>query len=66
MKTLNALLLLVPILFIAACSDNSDGKASGNHVWKEQTETIDKAREVEALMLKTAEDQAKTIEEQMQ
>ena len=52
--------------FLFGCSDNTDSKADGDHVWKEQTETIDKAKEVEAMMLKSAEDRAKSIEEQMQ
>lgn len=63
MKILNALILLVPVLFMAACSDNSENKASDDHVWKEQTETINKAKEVEAMMKKAAEDRAKSIEE---
>ncbi len=66
MKSLNALIILISIPFMAACSDSSENKASGDHVWKEQTKTIDKAREVEAVMKKAAEDQAKSIEEQMQ
>jgi hypothetical protein len=66
MKSLNALIVLFSIFFMAACSDNSENKTSGEHVWKEQTETIDKAKEVEAKMLKAAEDRAKSIEEQMQ
>ena len=66
MKSLNALIILISILFTAACSDSSENKASGDHVWKEQTETIEKAKGVEALMKKTAEDRAKSIEEQMQ
>ena len=66
MKSLKLLLVLVSTLFIAACSDESDSKASSDHVWKEQTDTIDRAKEVEAMMLKSAEDRSKSIEEQMQ
>lgn len=66
MKSLKVLVLLVSTLFIAACSDENDNKASKDHVWKEQTDTIDKAKEVEAMMLKSAEDRSKSIDEQMQ
>ena len=66
MKTLNTLILLASVLFITACSENSDGKASDDHVWKEQTDTIDKAKEVEGLLQDAAEQQRKIIDEQSQ
>ncbi|MFT5133289.1 MAG: PBP1b-binding outer membrane lipoprotein LpoB [Gammaproteobacteria bacterium] len=66
MKTRNIWLILVSTLFFAACSDSNDNKVSGDHVWKEQTATIDKAKEVEGILKKSAEDQAKALEKQMQ
>ena len=66
MKSLNLITILVLMFFAASCSDNSDNKSGDDHFLKEKTETIDKAKEVEALMLKTAEDQAQAIEKQMQ
>jgi len=64
MKLLNTLVVLVSIFSMAACTDNSDSKANGDHVWKDQTDSINKAREVEALMKKTVAEQRKSIEEQ--
>ena len=65
MRSVN-LIIIILAFFLFGCSDNTDSKADGDHVWKEQTDTIDKAKEVEAMMLKSAEDRAKSIEEQMQ
>ena len=66
MKSLKVLVVLVSTLFIAACSDESREKASSDHVWKEQTDTIDKAKDVEAMMLKSVEDRSQSMEEQTQ
>ncbi len=65
MRSVN-LTVIILAFFLFGCSDNTDSKADADHVWKEQTDTIDKAKEVEAMMLKSAEDRAKSIEEQMQ
>jgi len=64
MFTLNRIFLITIILLVAACSDNQE--TSGDHVWKEQTDTIDKAKEVEAMMMKSVEDQKIKIEDQTQ
>lgn len=48
-----------------ACSDdNDDGRDTGknDHVWKEQTEAIDKAKEVEGMLLNSAEQTRKSSE----
>ncbi len=66
MKSLNTLVILASIFFMAACTDNNDSNVSGDHVWKDQTDSIDKAREVEALMEKATAEQSKSIEEQTQ
>ncbi|MBT7950098.1 MAG: hypothetical protein HN764_00610 [Gammaproteobacteria bacterium] len=66
MKSPGLVTILVLMFFTASCSDNSDNKSGDDHFLKEKTETIDKAKEVEALMLKTAEDQAQAMEKQMQ
>jgi len=52
------------MLVLGACS--SEEPASTDHVWKEQTQTIQRAEEVEATLMQAAEDQKKAIEEQMQ
>jgi len=64
------ILLGVVILFISACSDDeeaaSENKLSGDHVWKEQTQTIDRAKEVEGMLQDAADQQRKLIDEQTQ
>lgn len=58
------------LMLFSACSDNEQGsserKLSGDHVWKEQTDTIDKAKEVEGLLQDVAEKQRQAIEAQAQ
>lgn len=61
------LLLLLTCLLFAACSDddNSDtADSKKGHVWKEQTDTIDKAKEVEGMILDSAEETRKAIKQQ--
>ena len=60
-------IILAGLVFSAcACSGGNENEASGEHVWKEQVGTIDKAKEVEATLLKSAEDKARSISEQTQ
>lgn len=58
------------LILVSACSDDEQGsserKLSGDHVWKEQTETIDKAKEVEGLLQDITEKQRQAIEAQAQ
>ena len=57
MKTM---LVLASLLILSACSDSQEPaekpkqKATGNHVWKTQTDTIDKARGVEQTILESS------------
>jgi len=58
------------LMLASACSDDEQGsserKLSGDHVWKEQTDTIDKAKEVEGLLQDITEKQRQAIEAQTQ
>jgi uncharacterized protein YcfL len=54
------LLLLTSFLFVVGCSDNK----VEDHVLKEKTDTIEKAKEVEQLILDTAQQQQQNIDEQ--
>lgn len=58
------------LMLASACSDDEQGsserKLSGDHVWKEQTDTIDKAKEVEGLLQDITEKQRQAIEVQAQ
>ena len=55
-------------LLIAACGSEPNNEAKSEvetdqrHVWSEQTDTIDRAKEVEATLLKAAEEQRKALE----
>ncbi len=58
-------IILGTVLLLAmSCSD--DDKDSGDHVWKEQTQTIDRAKEVEGLLQDAAAKQRKHIDVQTQ
>jgi outer membrane biogenesis lipoprotein LolB len=60
--------LAAVLLLVSACSDDdkgaSENKGSGDHVWKEQTQVIDKAKEVEGLLKDASDQQSKIIDEQ--
>jgi len=65
MKNLLTVFLLI-CLNICGCSDNSDTQAKKDHVWKEQTEAIEKARAVEGMLQDSAEAQRRQIQEQLE
>jgi len=52
--------LLTTLLFISGCSDNKVEE----HVWKEKTDTIDKAKEVEQLIMDTSKVQQQNMDDQ--
>ena len=64
MNAIIKVFLISMIIFLTACSE--DKETSGEHVWKEQTDTINKAKQVEAIIMDSAEKQKKAIEQQMQ
>jgi len=58
--------IMVLTLFISACDDSGAPKEMGNdHVWKEQTDMIDKAKNVEQLLNDAAISQQKTIDQRV-
>ena len=55
MSSLNKLLcIMVSCLIFFGCSDESSNSSQKDHVWIEQTDTIDKAKEVEGMMMESA------------
>lgn len=64
------IILSAVLLLVSACSDDdkatSENKESGDHVWKEQTQVLDKAKEVEGLLKDVSDKQRKIIDEQAQ
>jgi len=66
-----AWVIVCMVLLGSACSDNDkqDGSQAkpvkhGDHVWKTQTDQIDRAREVENLLQKSHDRQQQAIDEQ--
>ncbi|OGT65409.1 MAG: hypothetical protein A2W69_04545 [Gammaproteobacteria bacterium RIFCSPLOWO2_02_47_7] len=57
-------IFLIIILNICGCSDNNDTQEKKDHVWKEQTEAIEKAKAVEGMLRDSAEEQRRQIMEQ--
>ena len=59
------LLLPVMLLTLIGCSthDEEVEKLNGNHVWKEQTDTLKQARGVEEMANQLLEDQKKKMDE---
>lgn len=55
-------ILLIPV---TGCSDE-DAEANRAHVWKAQTDTMDKARAVEGMLQDSADTGRKQIEDQTQ
>lgn len=49
---------------LASCS--GEDSSSGDHVWKEQTDTIDRAKDAEKKMMDAVQLQKQAIEEQTQ
>ena len=67
MGSLNKVLyIMVSCLILFGCSDESSSISQKDHVRKEQTESIDKAKEVEGMMLESAAATRKLIDEESQ
>ncbi len=54
------------VFLLSACSENNDAQGKKGHVWKEQTDAIEKAKEVEGMIQDSADEQRKIIEDQTQ
>ena len=54
--------VVLPIVFVVGCSDEQNKVE--DHLWKEQTELIDKARDVEGMLNDAALQQQREIEQQ--
>ena len=62
MKTITTFIIVMVLMVAEGCSGDQSG--TGEHVWKEQTEALKKAEQVEEQILKQAEEQKKLIEQQ--
>ena len=52
------------ILGITACTDEGKNQEQRDHVWKEQTDTLDKAKAVEGILKDTARAQEQQIQDE--
>ena len=58
--------IMLLMLFISACDDSDTPKKIGkDHVWKEQTDMIDRAKTVEQLVNDSATQQKQAIDQQL-
>jgi hypothetical protein len=64
-------MILIAALLLASCSDDGGSAASreipipdGNHVWKSQTDMLDKARAIEDTVMEQSVKQRQMIDEQ--
>jgi uncharacterized protein YcfL len=64
-KVIKVVLLTVSYLLFVACSseDNNQAVSEKGHVWKEQTDTINKAKEVEGILMDSADQTRKALEQ---
>jgi len=59
--------LVILCMFVVACSDSDKPqKVEQDHIWKEQTDMIDKAKGVEQLLNDAASQQRQLIDEKTQ
>jgi len=64
---LNKVLLILTFVIVSGCSDSVDKAANepkGDHVFKTQTDALDKAKQAEKMILDSAAQQQRNIEEQ--
>ena len=54
--------LFAAAVLFSACSDNNEERKA--QVWQEQTKTIEKAKAGEGILLESAEDQRRRIQEE--
>ncbi|NNG13397.1 MAG: hypothetical protein HKM88_09130 [Halobacteria archaeon] len=58
-------ILFSSLFVLVACTDTGDDAGlQGNHVWKSQTDMLDKARDAEGLLMDGNQRQRQTIDEQ--
>jgi len=63
-------ILCAAFMLIASCSsgDNDSGppQSAGEHVWKQQTEAMEKAKEMEQIIQNAAEKERRAVDEQFE
>lgn len=63
-KAMKTLMTLIFLLGLAGCSGEDETAGKGDHVWKEQTDTIKKAEQVEGMVMDAAKAQRDAVDNQ--
>lgn len=63
---LRGVLLFLCLLVFSACSFEGDESDVGNHVWKSQTDALQKARDIEQQLANDVNEKKRKIEQQSQ
>lgn len=64
MNSLCRMLMCASLLLLAACTGES--REPGDHVWKTQTDALQKARETERLLQERSDEKKRAIDAQSQ
>lgn len=59
-------LLFLSVLTLGACSFESNESGGGDHVWKSQTDALEKARDIEQQLANDVNEKKRRIEQQGQ
>ena len=63
---LRGVLLFLCLLVFSACSFEDNEPGAGNHVWKSQTDALQKARDIEQQLANDVNEKKRKIEQQSQ
>lgn len=67
MKKINTIILLSLVSILAACSDEnqerSENKNNGDHIWKQQTDTLKTSKDVAKKLQESLNQQQKKLDE---
>ena len=63
---LRVLIISLSVLMITACADDQVDKVQKDHVWKQETDMIDKAKGIESILNDALALQQQKIHEQTQ
>ena len=70
MRHIKGAVLILTVILLSACSsaenDAVGPQSSGNHVWKEQTDALRKAQEVDRIIQDAAEQHRRALQEQVE
>ena len=66
MNMMLRVLLFFCVLVLSACSFESNESGADNHVWKSQTDALQKARDIEQQLANDVNEKKRKIEQQSQ